>query len=424
MNDIQQLCNELSVTLHDNILSFWLNHMQDREHGGFYGRMTGEGQLVKDAPKGGILNARILWTFSSAYRASGRPEYLDVARRVKDYILQYFVDPEYGGTYWEVDSQGNPTDTHKQFYSQAFMIYGLAEYVRALREARLQHEADGALAVEADGALAVEADEVLSVAIGLYRLIEQYSHDRQRGGYIEACSRSWGEMEDMRLSELDENYPKSQNTHLHILEAYTNLLRVWPDEELRHNLHGLVRIFLDRILNRDTMRLGLFFDMDWHRRGAYCESYGHDIEFSWLIWEAVSVLGDDALLEELRHIVPTIARASEKGLCADGAMIHEANLDEGTQDTDRHWWVQAEAVVGYFNIYHLFGDEQSLHHAYRCWQYIRDHLIDRQLGEWYWSCDAQGQVNRRDDHAGFWKCPYHNSRMCMEVIRMLKGDLR
>ncbi|MBO7558633.1 MAG: AGE family epimerase/isomerase [Bacteroidaceae bacterium] len=425
MNRIEILKSEVLDVLENNILRFWLDKMQDKENGGFYGQMTGEGELVKTADKGGILNARILWSFSAAYRVLRKPEYLEAATRAKEYIIEHFIDEEFGGTYWSLDYKGNPKDTKKQFYAIGFMIYGLSEYARATGD----HEA-------------------LEYAIQLYECIEEHSLDKQYNGYIEACTREWGEIADMRLSELDANFPKSQNTHLHIIEPYTNLFRalkeldaienatndyglkpyvgqfttvnisVDPDIVIRleASLRNLINIFTDKILNPQTHHLDLFFDMDWKREAGALESYGHDIECSWLLHETALILGDDIVLKKVEPIVQMVAKASEKGLNEDGSMVHEANLDTGYVDTDRHWWVQAENVVGWINIYQYFGDEDALQKALNGWQYIKNNLIDREGGEWWWSRDPQRNINRKDDKAGFWKCPYHNSRMCLEIL--------
>ena len=403
------LKQEVKETLTKNILPFWLK-MQDKENGGFYGQMRGDGTLVKEASKGGILNARILWSFSAAYRVLCNPEYLEAATMAKDYLIQHFIDPVYGGTYWELDCKGNPIDTKKQFYAIGFAIYGLSEYVRATKDT-----------------------EVLDVCFSLFDVIEEHSFDKEYNGYIEACTREWGEIADMRLSELDANYPKSQNTHLHIIEPYTNLYRCLKELReagtmlQRHDidavtarveraLRNLIDIFCEKILNPETYHLDLFFEKDWKRGAGWLESYGHDIECSWLLHEAALVLGDRKVLDRVEPVVRLVAKASEKGLNADGSMTHEANLDTGYVDADRHWWVQAEAVVGFFNLYQYFSDTEALQKVLACWQYIKNNLIDHELGEWYWSRDPERNINRRDDHAGFWKCPYHNSRMCLELI--------
>ena len=418
---------EMQDVLENNILPFWLNKMIDREHGGFYGRIDGSGQLHPEAEKGAILNARILWSFSAAYRVLQKEEYLEAATRAKDYLTEHFIDPEYGGVYWSVDYQGNPLDTKKQFYAIGFAIYGLSEYARATGDR-----------------------EALEYALDLYDCIEEHALDREHNGYIEACTREWGEIADMRLSELDANYPKSQNTHLHIIEPYTNLLRCLKEMQAQEtcdyvpaigsvlpvgisvpketimaveaSVRNLIDIFTDKILNPETNHLDLFFDMDWTRGAGHLESYGHDIECSWLMHEAALVLGDENVLEKVESVVQKVARASEKGLRPDGSMIHEANLDTGHVDDDLHWWVQAENVVGWFNIWQHFGDEYALNNAEKCWQYIKNNLIDFDNGEWYWSRHPDGTLNTIDDKAGFWKCPYHNSRMCIEIIERTNED--
>ena len=384
---------EMQDVLENNILRFWLDKMQDRENGGFYGRIDGSGVLHPEAEKGAILNARILWAFSAAYRVLGNPEYLEASQRAYDYLIAHFIDPEYGGVYWSVDYKGNPLDTKKQFYAIGFAIYGLSEYARATGDR-----------------------EALDHAVSLYHCIEEHALDREYNGYIEAMTRDWQPIADMRLSELDANYPKSQNTHLHIIEPYANLYRIWQSTELEASLRNIIGIFTDRILNPETHHLDLFFEMDWTRGAGHLESYGHDIECSWLMHEAALVLGDKTVLAKVEPIVREVAKASEKGLRPDGSMIHEANLDTGHVDDDLHWWVQAENVVGWYNLYQHFGDEDALVKAGRCWDYIKSQLIDYEQGEWFWSRHPDGTLNTVDDKAGFWKCPYHNSRMCLEII--------
>lgn len=434
---IESIKQEMQDVLEKNILRFWLKKMVDHENGGFYGRLDGNGVLHPEAEKGVILNARILWSFSAAYRVlSGKTAeretnlntafaecetYLEAASRAKDYFIEHFIDHEYGGVYWSVDYKGNPLDTKKQFYAIGFAIYGLSEYARATGNR-----------------------EALDYALQLYDCIEEHAFDHEYNGYIEAMTRDWQPIADMRLSEFDANYPKSQNTHLHIIEPYTNLLRCLkelqaqetcdyvpvlgsvlpvgisvPQENVYRveaSLRNLIDIFTDRILNPKTHHLDLFFDMDWTRGAGQLESYGHDIECSWLLHEAALVIGDKQVLKKVEPIVREVAAASAMGLRPDGSMIHEANLDTGHVDDDLHWWVQAENVVGWFNIWQYFGDDDALQKALHCWQYIKENLIDWEHGEWFWSRHADGTLNTTDDHAGFWKCPYHNSRMCLEII--------
>ena len=381
---LKTLQQEATECLTQNILPFWLNNMQDTDLGGWYGRMTGKGEIEKDAPRGAILYARLLWTFSAAYRVLGGKELLDAATMTKEYILKFFIDREFGGTFWSVTAQGAPLDTKKQFYAQGFMLYGFTEYVRATGD-----------------------EEAMQIAFQLFNIIESHAWDINYGGYIEASKRDWQPIADMRLSAKDENYPKSQNTHLHIIEPYTNLLRLLqetdPESEYARKVSAavgrLVSLFIDHILNSKTHHLDLFFDMNWTRRST-TESYGHDIECSWLLHEAAHVLGDSNILNKVEPIVCEVAKASEKGLQADGSMIYEGEPDGSHFDRDRHWWVQAEAVVGFFNVYQHFGDEMALDKALQLWRYIKNRLIDHEHGEWYWSIHEDGSVNLNDDHAG------------------------
>ena len=389
---INQLRNEMRSELENNILPFWMNKMEDNEQGGFYGEITGDNELRPEASKGAILNARILWTFSAAYRLLKKPEYLKTATRAKRYLIDRFYDPEYGGIYWELDYKGNPLDTKKQIYAIGFAIYGLSEYARATGDA-----------------------EALEYAQRLFEVIEQHSFDPVQNGYLEALTRDWQPIEDMRLSDKDENEKKTMNTHLHILEPYTNLYRIWKDERLERQLRNLIDVFITRILDPQTGHLNLFFEEDWTNKYRIY-SYGHDIEASWLIHEAALVLGDKTVLKRIEPLIVRIAQAADEGLNPDGSMIYENFLDKQKIDRELHWWVQAENVVGHINLYQHFGDESALDIAARCWEFIKAKLIDHEQGEWHWSILPDGTVNRKDDKAGFWKCPYHNGRMCMEVI--------
>jgi mannobiose 2-epimerase len=381
----EEVCGELT---HD-ILAWWSDRMLDPA-GGFFGRMTSSGVLEREAPRGAVMHARILWTFSAAYRLFGNPDYLAVATHAKLYIIRYIFDHEFGGVYWSVDAHGEPLDTKKQFYALAFTIYGLSEYARATGDS-----------------------EALEYAVKLFESIEKHSFDSELGGYIEACTRQWSEIADPRLSDKDAAERKTMNTHLHILEAYTNLHRVYPNEQLTRQLRGLLNLFLERI-EQPSHHLGLFFDDDWNIRGGGV-SYGHDIEASWLLLEAAMELGDHTYILKVKEHTKQIALAALAGLNPDGSMNYHLHED-GRIDTERHWWVQAEAVVGQLWLWRHHGMDEMLEGAYRTWEYICQHLLDREGGEWWWSADERGNHNLLEDKAGMWKCPYHNGRMCMEIM--------
>lgn len=386
---------EMIECLTHNILDFWLNRMPDHEHGGFYGRIDGHGNVDTEAEKGAILNARILWAFAAAYRVMGKKEYLDAALRAKDYIMQHFIDGEYGGVFWSLNADGTPRDTKKQTYAIGFTIYGMSELARATGDR-----------------------EALDCALSLYRSIEDHAFDSEGNGYIEALTREWQPIADMRLSDKDENGSRTMNTHLHVIEPYTNLYRVAPSAELKERLTNLLHIFTHKLLNADTMHLDLFFDDRWNGRRDI-QSYGHDIEASWLLHETALVLADDAVVAHMEPYVKGIAAAADEGLLPDGSMIYEHWDDGDRTDRSLQWWVQCENVIGHVNLWQHFGDENALEVADRCWQYIKDRLVDNKGGEWHWSINEDGTVNLNDDKAGFWKCPYHNTRMCLEIIERM-----
>lgn len=385
----QQLENELT----QNILPFWMRKMKDAVNGGFYGQMDGNDRVNQLAPKGGILNARILWAFSAAYNSLKDPKYLETASQTKDYIFEHFFDPEFGGTYWCLEYNGNPLDTKKQIYSQAFFIYALSEYYLASGDEKCRDE-----------------------AIELFRLIEKISFDRGKNGYFEAYSRDWQLLDDLRLSQKDSNEKKTMNTHLHILEAYTNLYRIWKNDTLACQLRNLINIFLDKIIDPQTFHLNLFFDENWTCKSSIT-SYGHDIESSWLLYEAAVELHDSELTEKTKQICLRIVDAAKEGLHPDGSLIYEKDNATGHTDFDRHWWPQAEAVIGFYNAFELTGNSHYLLNFTECLYFIQSNLVDHINGEWYWSIKSDGSVNRDDDKAGFWKCPYHNGRMCLEIIK-------
>lgn len=221
----------------------------------------------------------------------------------------------------------------------------------------------------------------------------------------------------MRLSEKDANEKKTMNTHLHILEPYTNLLRIWKHEDVINAQRSLISIFTDKIVDSESYHLNLFFNEVWDIKSSTI-SYGHDIEASWLLTEAAEVLGDSDLLERIKEISLKIAKASAKGLDDEGGLNYEK--DDTFTDKEKHWWVQAEAVIGFYNIYQQTNDIKYLNLASRVWSYIQNYLIDKKNGEWYWSISSNGAPNLNEDKAGFWKCPYHNGRMCLEMIERLE----
>jgi cellobiose epimerase len=373
-----------------NILPFWIKYVPDDINGGFYGRITNDQVVDHTAEKGAILNARILYTFSAAYRLYGKKLYKAMADRAFDYITRHFIDQQHGGIYWSLDYKGQPSDTKKQIYALAFTIYALAEYYK------------------------INANEkAFTEALNLFSMIENHAFDPVRNGYIEALSGDWKPMADMRLSAKDMNVAKSMNTHLHIIEAYTNLYRIHKDNYLRDKLINLYDIFKNHIVNSETHHLILFFDAAWIRMSDII-SFGHDIEASWLLLEAAEVSGDQSRIRDAKELAVNIVEAVYQGLDNEGGLQYEYEPKHGFI-TDREWWPQAEAVVGFTNVYQLTGNEKYLDNAMKCCNIIKNYLVDKNNGEWFFRVDRSGKPVWKEDKVGFWKCPYHNSRMAFEI---------
>jgi len=388
---LEQLKSEVYNNLTNNILPYWSKNMVDHANGGFFGRIDYQEKIYPESDKGGILNARILWTFSSAYRITKDTSYLSTAKRARDYILKYFIDQKFGGTYRSVNSKGEPSDLRKQTYSQSFFIYALSEYYRATAD-----------------------QESLNKAIEIYKALEKYAVDPKSDGYFEVYDREWNRINDLIIGEKDQYDAKTMNTHLHLMESYANLYRVWPDPKLAGRLKNLISLFTDKIIDSQTSHLKVFLDTNWQSTSTVF-SFGHDIEASWLLVEAAQILGDQSLIVTTKKLGLKIADAASEGLQPDGSLISEINYLTGEVNETRDWWPQAEAIVGLINAFELSGDEHYLSAAIRSWFYTDKHMVDHKFGEWFNAVLKSGTVSK-GDKAGFWKCPYHNGRMCMEIM--------
>jgi mannobiose 2-epimerase len=390
----------LSAELSENIVPFWLAHAFDAEGGAVVGRMSRDLAIDRAAPKGLILVARLLWSFAAFARHLPEGAACRVAAdRAHAYLEAHFWDDSYGGVYWTVDASGAPLDTRKKIYGQAFAIYAFAEYFRL-----------------------TGSERALSRAKTLFGLIEDKARDDRFGGYFEAYERGWTLAADLRLGDDDLAAKKSMNTHLHLLESYTGLLRVWPNSDLRARIRALVQIFLARIVDRQTPRFNAFFEDDWSVRGRHV-SPGHDIEGSWLLCEAAEVVADSALLPRVRARALEIAASVLSGVDDDGGIFNGTSHD-GTEDDGKSWWPQAEAVVGFLNAYELSGEERYAEAAQHAFRFIGKRLVDREYGEWFWSVSRDGTPDLSKPKISGWKCPYHNGRMCIEAIARLERTAR
>jgi cellobiose epimerase len=389
------LPTELEIEL-GQILHYWEAFATDRQHGGFHGRIDQDNTVYENSPRGSVLNARILWTFSAAYNLFHNPAYLDLATRAYQYIVTFLTDHEYGGMYWSVDHKGNMLETHKQVYAQAFGIYGMSEYYRASKNS-----------------------DALKQALTLYSLIERYSRDLVYGGYVDAFARDWTFLDDKRLSPKDENASKTMNTHLHLVEAYANLYVISRDANLRNDIRELLQIFDEKMIIQASHHLALYFSDDW-KMDERIISYGHDIEAGWLLQSCAESIGDPESITRSRKNAVLITEAAMEGLDEDGGLWYEYDNHKKKLTHEKHWWPQAEALIGFCNAWQLTGNVRYKEALLQNWHFIQNHILDTVRGEWFWGIDQHSNKMKGQDKVGIWKCPYHNSRACLELLKRLK----
>lgn len=383
---------EVKEHLKTDIIPFWQG-MKDEEYGGFYGYLGYDLKLDKEAVKGCILNSRILWFFSNAYLRLGEKELLEDAGHAFRFLKERCLDREYGGVYWSLTHKGEPEDITKHTYNQAFAIYALSSYYDASKD-----------------------EESIEIAWELYRLVEEKCTDEY--GYMEAFERDFRPAKNDKLSENGVMAEKTMNTLLHVFEAYTELYRVTGKACVADRLRYMLDLMADRVYNRKLGRQEVFFDRRWNTL-IDLYSYGHDIEAAWLIDRGLEVLNDGAYAEKLGLITRTITENIYNRAYIGHSLVNEA--ENGVVDTTRVWWVQAEAVVGFLNGYQKMPQEKKyLEEAEDIWRYIKDRLIDKRQGsEWFSELDKDGNPAAKPIVEP-WKCPYHNGRMCFEVMRRLE----
>jgi cellobiose epimerase len=392
-NPIQQYKKELQQEL-ENILKYWMNYAPDNDYGGFYGKIDADNNIFKDAEKGVVLNARILWAFSAAYNHTKKEEYLIFAKRAYHYILDHFIDKRYGGVFWSVDHKGEVSNNRKQIYGLAFCLYAFSEYYKAAHE-----------------------DSVADHAIELFKTIEKHSYDEKQKGYFEAFMHNWKPIEDLRLSAKDENFAKTMNTNLHVLEAYTNLYSIWQDSFLGMQIENLLEVFAHHFIDSKTHHLILFFDENWVGRSDLI-SYGHEIEAAWLLQYAAEIISHNGWMIAMKSQALKITEAASEGWEYDGGLRYEKEHE--LYNNEKHWWVQAEAMVGYFNAFQISQQKRYFEQSLKSWEFVKKYIRDKKNGEWFWGVNEDNSVMTNQDKIGFWKCPYHNTRACIEIIDRIK----
>ncbi|KPV90052.1 Cellobiose 2-epimerase [Pseudoalteromonas sp. P1-30] len=379
----------------ENIASWWIDNSIDHLNGGFIGEIDCKGNQVLHASKGIVLNSRILWFFSELALKTKNTAHVEAAIRSFNYIINYFDDAEFGGAVWELDYQGNVINSKKQTYAQCFCIYAFSSYFK-LTGSKL----------------------AFSKAEQYFELVEKFALDKVHGGYIEAMTQHWESIEDFRLSEKDMNAPKSMNTHLHVLEAYTAFYQIKKDAVTKQALTGVLDTFADNIVDADRGHQKLFFDMEWNDLSE-AFSYGHDIEASWLLNEAIEVLDNQRINAKIYPIVIKLASSClSEAIGNKGQVCDEFVFSTETRLEHSDWWVQAEALVGFLNAYAITKDKKYYDACVAIWNYIDEYHLDKEFGEWHWvSTNDLNDVKARYK-VGFWKAPYHNGRAMMELCRL------
>lgn len=412
MND---LLNELIIyrqlfekELHENILSFWMKFAIEKDGDGFYGATDLKGNPVKNAPKTSVLNARILWTFSEAAKNYKIAGYANVAERAYHVLDNYFEDKEFGGYFMSIDSQNQPLDTIKHTYAQAFVLYALSKYYELK-----------------------PSDELAEKLKSYFLFLEEKTKDFANPGYFEAFTREWNLYSENRMA--DNNEPRSMNTHLHIMEAYAAYYKVSKYELAGQRLKELLELFIQKII-RPEGHLGIFFDEQFEEvegSKGIC-SFGHDIEASWLLWEAAEILEDKSIIEKMRPLAIKMLDAVDRvGVDKDGGLFLESTRFGSHLRTNKHWWPQAETLVAFMNGFELTAEHKYWEKLKLSWDFIDMHVIDHENGEWFTKVNRLGVpylIEPEDDPSPYyrndwkidpWKCPCHNGRAMMELIKRI-----
>ena len=392
---LKNLKTELITEL-DNILEYWSKHTIDKKNGGFVGQIDGNEHVNLESEKGSVLNARILWTFSAAYQITKDEEHKKIAKNAFEYILNNFYDPEFGGIFWSINADKTTKDNKNQIYALAFVIYGMTEYYTISNEKK-----------------------ALEYSIALYEKIQEFSYDPIQKGYFEAFTRDWQPIDDLRLSDKDVNEKKTMNTHLHIVEGYANLYKVWKDETLKNDIVELLEVIENHFINEETGHLRLFFDENWVEKPDLI-SYGHDIEASWLLLQCAEISGNQELIERYKKYAIQMTDATLEGIDPiDGGLWYELEPKHNILIAEKHWWPQSELIIGFYNAYQITNDQNYLDVALKNWEFVKQYILDKKNGEWFWGVYADYSLIEKDK-VGFWKCPYHNSRVCIELIHRIK----
>lgn len=390
---MKNITKEIENHLNNEIIPFWKS-LKDEEFGGFYGYVDYGLAINKKYEKGCILNSRILWFFSNVYITTGDKSVINYAKQAYNFMVNHCIDYDNGGVYWAVDYKGDLSNGTKYTYNQAFSVYALSSYYNATKD-----------------------EKALNLALDIFNLIEEKCLDTN--GYKEAFDIEFRPIKNEELSENGVIAERTMNTLLHLFEAYTELYKVTKNEKVGQQIKFILDIFANNVYNSELGRQEVFFDENWNSI-IDLYSYGHDIETTWLIDLGVDILDDDEYREKMAPITKTITEKIYEIAYRDKSVIYEA--ENGVENTNRIWWVQAEAMVGFLNAYEKDNKDIKYYDAFvDIWEYIQENVIDpRENSEWFSElCENKKPI--KEPIVQPWKCPYHNGRMCLEVIRRAKN---
>jgi len=409
INELKQHRSFFHNELHKNILPYWMKYGVEKDGHGFYGAVDINNKPVLTANKTSVLNARILWTFSAAAMLDGNIEYAAIADKAYRVVTEDFEDKKYGGYYMELSADNKVANAIKHTYAQAFVLYSLCKYYEFRKK-----------------------EETLKKIRDFFYLLEEKTKDPDNIGYRESFTRDWQIYGENRMA--DNNEPKSMNTHLHVLEAWAALFHVWKDPSVEKRLTELMYLFLDKIIRKEG-HFGIFFDEAFNEAASsrgIC-SFGHDIEGSWLLWEAAEILGNEDILKRMRPLaIKMVDNIERVAVDKDGGLFLESTRFGSHVKTNKHWWQQAETMVGFMNAFELTKDEKYWNTVRLSWKFIDTYLIDHERGEWYTKLNRLGVpflVEPPDDPSPYyrndwkidpWKCPYHNGRSMMEMMKRIE----
>lgn len=392
---LDRLDREMTLAAH-RILQFWVHHMLDKEYGGCYGMMKNDVTLVRDADKGLVLQTRTLWSFAYAARAFNDPLYSEIANQLYDFLVRNLYDAQNGGFYWSVDFSGQPADTNKQIYGQAFAIYALAEY------------------------FALTGDpQARTLALNTFHLMLEKCTDPSHGLLLNSYDRNWNVLSDFTITESQHNEPFHSNTLLHVVEAWNNLYMHTGDATVHAGLHRLMktllRVFMD---SQGYMHMYLCADLTPVNAPF---SAGHEFEFIWISLWSARLLNDPVLDEEVHRRAYSVGDNLIRHAIDKSGTIYDIKEIGGKRIKERRWWDQAETMMGLWSLYEETGDVRYLRHCWRNWQYVRQHFVIKNIGEWRWNV-LSPEIKRgwRGYLAGPWKTPYHSVRACVEIAQASK----